>query len=91
MALKQWALTRDELETTLRPQIDFEIEKINILEAKKRLDRNDQQRVAIHRNNLKIYQEMLAGQRPYAPLFLVNAITSEEQAIQDIDSRLANL
>jgi|SRR5689334_9924904 len=91
LAFQQSALTKEALETTLRPQMDFEIEKISILESKKRLDTNEQQTVAIHKNNLKIFQEMLSGQRPYAPLYLVNSVTSQEQAIQDIDRRLANL
>jgi hypothetical protein len=91
LALRQSALTKDELEATLRPQMDFEIERINLLEAKKRLDTDEQETLAIHRNNLKIYQEMLSGQRPYAPLALVNQVTSQEQAIQDIDNRLASL
>jgi hypothetical protein len=91
LALRQSALTKDELETTLRPQLDFEKERINLLETKKHLDGNDQETLAIHRNNLKIYQEMLAGQRPYAPLALVNQVISQEQAIQDIDNRLVSL
>lgn len=89
LALRQSALTKDELETTLRPQMDIELENITALEEKQRLDANEQERLTIHRNNLTIYQEMLSGQRPYAPLFLVNQVTSQQQAIQDIDNRLA--
>ena len=88
LALQQSALTKDALETTLRPQMDFELEKIAALEEKKRLDANDQERLAIHRNNLKIYQAMLAGQRPFAPLSLINQTASQEQAIQNIDKQL---
>lgn len=91
LAAQQSALTKEQLETTLRPQMNFEIKKINALEAKKRLEIAEQQRMAIHKNNLKIYQEMLSGQRPYAPLHLVNSLAAQEQAIQDIDHRLANL
>jgi len=91
LALQKSALTKEALETTLRPQINFELQKLSILEAKQRLDPDEQQRAAIHKNNLKIYQEMLSGQRPYAPLYLVNSAVVEEQAIQDIDRRLANL
>jgi hypothetical protein len=91
LALQQSALTEDQLQTTLRPQMDFEIEAINRLESRKRLDPVDAETVAIHRNNLRIYQEMLSGQRPYAPLHLVNSVTFEEQAIQEIDHRLARL
>lgn len=89
LALRQSALTKDELETTLRPQMDFELEKITALEEKHRLDTDEQERLAIHRNNLNIYQEMLSGQRPYAPMSLVNQVASQEQAIQEIDNRLA--
>jgi hypothetical protein len=89
LALRQSALTKDELETTLRPQMDFELEKITALEGKQRLDADEQERLTIHRNNLNIYQEMLSGQRPYAPLSLINQVARQEQAIQDIDNRLA--
>ena len=91
LALQQSALTKDELRTTLHPQMDFEIAKIKDLETKKRLDTDDQETIAIHRNNLKIYQEMLSGQRPYAPLHLVNSVVAQEQAIREIDNRLASL
>jgi hypothetical protein len=89
LALRQSALTKAELETTLRPQMDFELGQITALEERQRLDANEQERLTIHRNNLNIYQEMLSGQRPYAPLSLVNQVTSQQQAIQDIDNRLA--
>lgn len=91
LALQQSALTQDQLQITLRPQMDFELDQINRLKAKKRLDTADEELLAIHHNNLRIYQEMLSGQRPYAPLHLVNSVTLEEQAIQEIDNRLASL
>ena len=91
LALQQSALTPDALQRTLRPQMDFELEKIKMLETKKRLDPDEHELLAIHRNNLHIYQEMLSGQRPYAPLHLVNSVTSQEQAIREIDNRLASL
>jgi hypothetical protein len=91
LALQQSALTPEALQMSLRPQIDFELEKIKMLENKKRLDPDEHKLLAIHRNNLQIYQEMLSGQRPYAPLHLVNSVTSQEQAIREIDARLASL
>jgi hypothetical protein len=45
----------------------------------------------MHRHNLRILQEMLSGQRPYAPLYLVNSVTVEGQRIQEIDNRLGSL
>ena len=91
LALQHSGLTQDQLQITLRPQMDFEIDKINRLEAKKPLDIANQELLAIHHENLRIFQEMLSGQRPYAPLHLVNSVTMEEQAIQEIDTRLASL
>jgi hypothetical protein len=79
------------LQITLRPHVDFEIENINALEEKKQLDPDDQKHLAMHRQNLQILQEMLSGQRPYAPLHLVNSVTIEQQRIQEIDNRLASL
>jgi len=90
LALSQSALTQAELETTLRPQMDFEKEKIRLLKEKKQLDLNEQKILAIHGSNLQIYQEMLSGQRPYAPLHLVNSVTMEERALQEIDNKLAS-
>jgi hypothetical protein len=90
LALQQSALTQDALQMILGPQMDFEIQNINTLEAKKRLDPDDQELLAIHRHNVHIFQEMLSGQRPYAPLYLVNSVTAQEQAIREIDNRLAS-
>jgi hypothetical protein len=84
-------LPQPTLQITLRPQIDFEIEKINALEKKNQLDPEDQEHLAMHRHNLRILQEMLSGQRPYAPLYLVNSVTVEGQRIQEIDNRLGSL
>ena len=75
----------------LSPHIDFEIENINALEKKNRLEPEEQEHLAMHRHNLRILQEMLSGQRPYAPLYLVNSVTVEEQRIQEIDNRLGSL
>jgi uncharacterized protein (UPF0335 family) len=91
LALQHSGLTQDQLQITLRPQMEFEIDRINRLEAKKPLDTADKELLASHHNNLRIFQEMLSGQRPYAPLHLVNSVTMEEQAIQEIDTRLASL
>jgi len=89
LALGQSALTQAQLDATLRPQMDFEREKIRLLEEKKRPTASEQEILAIHRNNLQIYQEMLSGQRPFAPLHLVNSVTMEEQAIQAIDKSIS--
>ena len=84
-------LPQPTLQIVLIPQIDFEIENINALETKNRLEPEDQEHLAMHRHNLRILQEMLSGQRPYAPLYLVNSVTVEEQRIQEIDNRLGRL
>lgn len=91
LALQQSALPAEQLQTILRRQMDFETGKISFLEAKERLDSADQELLQIHRNNLRIYQEMLSGQRPFAPLHLVNSIALEEQAIQKMDDQFASL
>ncbi len=89
LALGQSALTQAQLDATLRPQMEFEREKIRLLEEKKQPTASEQEILAIHRNNLQIYQEMLSGQRPFAPLHLVNSVTIEEQAIQAIDKSIS--
>ena len=89
LARQQSALTTEQLQATLRPQMDFEVTQIDRLQAKKQLDSAGQELLRIHRNNLEIYETMLSGQRPFAPLHLVNSVALEEQAIQKLDHQLA--
>lgn len=91
LAMRQSALTMDELQVTLQPQISREQEVVRSLEAKEKLDPHEQELPGIHRCNLELYQQMLAGKRPYAPLHLLNQVISEEQALADIDADLARL
>ncbi|MEW5956553.1 MAG: hypothetical protein AB1801_02435 [Chloroflexota bacterium] len=88
LAQHQSALTKEQLETVLRPHIDAQLAGIATLEKKGRLDVREQQILAIHQGNLKIFEEMLSGQRPYAPLGLINEIAQVEQAIRDIDNQI---
>jgi DNA polymerase sigma len=91
LAMRQSALTRDELQVTLQPQISREQEEVQSLEAKEKLDSHEQEVLAIHRRNLELYQQMLAGERPYAPMYLLNQVIYEEQALGKIDADLARL
>jgi hypothetical protein len=91
LAMQQSALTIDELQVTLQPQIGYEQEAIQSLEAKEKLDPHEKESLAIHRRNLKLYEQMLARERPYAPLHLLNQVIYTEQALGKIDADLARL
>lgn len=44
----------------------------------------------IYQQNLSLYQEMLAGKRPYAPLKLLNEINHNEQQLAKLDAELVS-
>jgi hypothetical protein len=89
LAMQPSALPIDALQAILQPQISYEQEKLRSLEAKGKLDPHEQKLLAVHRRNLELYQQMLAGERPYAPMHLLNQIIHEEQALKEIDADLA--
>lgn len=89
LAMQSSALPMDALQAILQPQISREQEQVRSLEAKEKLASHEQKLLAIHRRNLELYQQMLAGERPYAPLVLLNQLIHEEQALKEIDADLA--
>ncbi len=91
LEMQQVSLPADALQATLQPRISHEQEQVQSLEAKEKLDRHEQKLLAAHRRNLELYQQMLAGERPYAPLPVLNQIISIEQTLEKIDADLARL
>lgn len=91
LAMQPSALSLDALQAILQPPISHEQEKVQFLEAKGKLDPHEQKLLAVHRRNLELYRQMLAGERPYAPLYLLNQAIAEEQALEEIDADLARL
>lgn len=91
LAIQSSALPRDALQVTLQPQMSREQEEVQSLEAKEKLGRHEQKLLVIHRRNLELYQQMSAGERPYAPLYLLNQVIYTEQALEEIDADLARL
>jgi hypothetical protein len=89
LAMQPSTLPIDALQAILQPQISHEQEKLQALEAKEKLDPHEQRLLVIHRRNLELYQQMLAGERPYAPLHLLSKVTYTEQALEEIDADLA--
>jgi hypothetical protein len=73
-----------ELEATILPP------PRNALEAKVQEVQRTQhiKLLAGHRRDLEFYREMLAGQRPFAPVDLLNSIADTEAEIAAIDERL---
>jgi hypothetical protein len=90
LAQQQSALPKDALQTLIQPFLDQEQEKVQALEEKDDLDPYKQRLLPIHRQNVELYQQMLTGERPYAPLVLLNQIIFQEEALKDIDTKLAH-
>jgi hypothetical protein len=88
---QQIVLTQEQLETTLRPHVDLEQAQIEALAAKERLDEHEQTMLKIHRRNVEHYRQMLAGERPYAPLNLLNQMDGVEESLKKIDTELSRL
>jgi hypothetical protein len=80
-------LPKEQLQTLLQPHMKAEQEKIQSLEGKERLDSTEQRLLAIHHHNLELYQQILTGERPYAPLELLNQINDHYTAI-DLTERV---
>ncbi len=91
LAMQQMALPKDKLQEILSPAINEATEKIHSLKAKSRLNAHEQKILEIYQHNLELHEQILAGERLYAPLSLLNNITSQEKNLKRIDTRLVQL
>jgi hypothetical protein len=87
----QLPLTPEQLVTVLQPHLNREQAQITALEAKSSLEPHEQSILATHRQNLEIYQQMLAGERLYGSVYVINQINHQEQYIKEIDAQLNQL
>jgi hypothetical protein len=81
----------DELEILLRRYVVHEEDSIRMLENDPEINPHKQEFLAIHHKNLELYQEMLSGVRPYAPVPLIIEIMDIRKSIDDIDTTLTSL
>jgi hypothetical protein len=91
LASSQLPLTPDQLQAVLQAPLESEQQKIAYLEAKPHLRPHEQNLLANHRRNLEYFHQMLNGERPYAPLHLLNQIQELKKEILQIDANLAEL
>jgi hypothetical protein len=88
LAQQQSALPQETLQSLIQPHLAQEQEKVQALEKEAPLDSAQQKLLAIYRGNVELYQQMLAGERPYAPLYLLNEVSAQERELKDIDHQL---
>lgn len=88
LASQPLALSEEQLRTTLSTQIDKLQEHIEALELKAVLTAQDQKLLAGYRRSLKLCHQMLARERPYAPITLLSELMDLEQTFKDLDSQI---
>jgi len=88
LASQQTVLLPDQLQKIVGPQIIEEEKAIHILQGRNQLSQAESPLLASHQENLKLYKEMLAGTRPYAPVVLFRQITETERNVKEIDLEL---
>jgi len=91
LARQQMALTPDQLQPMIQPHVGQLEAQIQTMEAKGQLAENEQKLLGIHRRNLVLYRQMLAGERPYAPLPLLSELMDLEQTLNEIDDELKHI
>lgn len=88
LASQQLALTQEQLQTTLQPQMSQIQVQIQSLQDKEKLSPHDQNMLKIYQRNLELCQQILAGKQLYAPLTLLNELSELEQTLTEIDIEL---
>ncbi len=89
LASQQLALPEEQLQTTLQPQISQIQAQIQSLQNKENLPQQDQNMLKIYQRNLELCQQILSGERLYAPLTLLSELSDLEQTLTEIDIELA--
>ena len=90
LAAQQLTDLTDELRTRLQQEIEHAETQINQIRLKEQLQTSDQKILATYQQNLELHQEMLAGQRPYAPIKLLNEIIHQREALKTIDRQFTD-
>jgi hypothetical protein len=91
LARQQQVLSQDQLQAMIQPHVGQLEAQIQAMEAKGQLAENEQKLLGIHRRNLALYRQMLAGERIYAPLPLLGELMDLEQTFKEIDDELKNI
>lgn len=91
LAQQQTALTLEVRHQTLASILHEQQEQISLLEQKVELSSHEQKLLGIYRHNFELCEQMLAGERAYAPLYILNQIEVEEQSVREIDAQLTGL
>ena len=85
---QQMVLLPDQLQKIVTPQIIEEEKAIHTLQERNQISHAENALLESHQENLKLYKEMLAGIRSYAPVVLFRQIAEIERNIKEIDLEL---
>jgi hypothetical protein len=90
LAAKEVVLPRKTLQEQLRPAVEDLVSKVKELQKKAKLTPEEEHSLKTYQGDLKIYQQMWDGVRPFAPLSLLKQIAGEKEKLAEIDKELMN-